>query len=210
MSRTMISPEVFWQVYSAKLSELKDKELVGKELRDKKNNGQEVYEAYCGAGSWTPFAMGAAENTCKEFGLATSREYYRLDLAGYTEKKKEGEIESKWWLNLAYEHENDRTWYAELCKLCYVAADLRVISTYHDFKDEEPVTERLGRYINNLGKEKIFRVPNTEWLFIFGPRRVNTDERKEHQFKVFTIDKELSIVPIMTGEKVQPGLWPEQ
>ncbi|GAI86287.1 unnamed protein product, partial [marine sediment metagenome] len=135
------------------------------------------------------------------------REYYRLDLAAYTEQKKKGENISNWWLNLAYEHENDRTWYSELCKLCYIAADLRVISTYHDFKKEEPVTERLGRYIDNLGKEKILRVPNSEWLFVFGPRRVNTDERKEHHFKAFTIDKELNIIPIMTGEKVQPGLW---
>ena len=82
-----------------------------------------------------------AEKTCKEFKIKTSREYYRIDLIGY--RREEPNVDCNWWLDVAYEHENEyNTWYNELCKLCYVAADLRVVSSYHDFS-KEPVEKKL-------------------------------------------------------------------
>lgn len=193
MSKILISPEAFWQVYSAKLNEIK----------------YNAYSDYRGDGSWTPRAIGAAKAACKEFGLDTSEEYYRVDLIGWTQQRDKTDKNTlyKWQLNIAYEHENSKRWDDELCKLCYVAADLRVISAYYDFTKKETIIENLSKHLENLGKEKIFRVQDSKWLFVFGPRLINIDESKEHQFKAFTIDKELSIVQIMTGEKVQPGLW---
>ena len=200
MSKIMISPEVFWQVYSAKLNELECKKF------EVNNKSISVY--LCDS-QWTPHVMGAAEAACKEFGLQTQNEYYRVDLMGWTQQRDETDSNAlhKWDLNIAYEHENGKRWDDELCKLCYVAADLKVISAYHDFAKKETIIDYLSKCLENLGKEKIFRVPDSKWLFVFGPRQVDTEERKEHKFKAFAVDKELNIVPIMTGEKVQPGLW---
>lgn len=55
MSRIIISPEVFWQVYSAKLNELNKVKVDDKCVSAK--------QAYCGVGSWTPFVMSVAEAT---------------------------------------------------------------------------------------------------------------------------------------------------
>ena len=115
-------------------------------------------------------------------------------------------MDGNWWLDVAYEHENDDTWWSELCKLCYVAADLRVISTYYDFNNtEKPVEKKLKEYLNKLEGEKIFRVPNSKWLFVFGPRSVCADK----PFKAFTIDEKLTIIPINGGEEVVPTNWPK-
>lgn len=153
--------------------------------------------------------MKVAKETCKKLGLETSKEYYRVDLVGY--RREEPEVEGNWWLDVAYEHENADTWWGELCKLCYVAADLRVISSYYklgraDKSAEETIEDKLRGYLGQLGKEKIFRIPNSQWLFVFGPRLVCAAE----PFRAFTIDDELSIRPLPGGERVVPQDWKRQ
>ena len=96
----------------------------------------------------------------------------------------------------------------ELCKLCYVAADLRVISSYYklggaEISAEPTIEDKLRGYLERLGKEKIFRVPNSQWLFIFGPRLVCTD----HPFMAFTIDDELNLSSVPGGDRVVPEDW---
>ena len=109
---------------------------------------------------------------------------------------------------MAYEHENDDTWWEELCKLCYVAADLRVISSYYKIGSaersaEQTIEDKLRGYLERLGKEKIFRVPNGQWLFVFGQRLDCADK----PFMAFTIDEELSISRVPGGKQVVPKDW---
>lgn len=178
----IVEPESFWQEYSARLNQAGN------------------WNAYQNSPTWTPEVMRVAEETCKEFGLKTSREDYRVDLIGW--RREEPDVTDNWWLDIAYEHENDDTWYRELCKLCYVAADLRVISSYHDFS-KEPIEKKLKGYLDRLGEEKILRVPDSKWLFVFGPRLVCA----EQPFKAFTIDEKLTVIPISGGEEVVPQRW---
>ena len=122
--------------------------------------------------------------------------------------RDEPKEKGNWWLDVAYEHENRDTWWSELCKLCYVAADLRVISSYYklggaEISAEQIVENKLRDYLERLGKEKIFRVPNGQWLFVFGPRLVCTDQ----PFMAFTIDEELSIRRVPGGKQVVPEDW---
>jgi len=176
----ILEPENFWQEYSSQLNQARN------------------WDAYQNDTDWTKKVLCIAEKTCEKFGLETSKEYYKIDLIGYRQNKK-----SNWWLDIAYEHENryDR-WREELCKLCYVAADLRVISSYHDFS-KEPVEKKLKDYLDRLGKEKILRVPDSKWLFVFGPRLVCEDQ----PFKAFTIDEKLTVIPVSGGEEVVPKRW---
>jgi hypothetical protein len=186
--KRVVSAEGFWEVYSAKLSE------------------QGNWEAYKNDTSWTRVVMKVAKETCEKLGLEPSKEYYKVDLIGY--RWGEPEVEGNWWLDVAYEHENKDTWWSELCKLCYVAADLRVISSYYKLGGAErsakpTIEDKLRGYLGQLGKEKIFRVPNSQWLFVFGPRLVCADQ----PFRAFTIDDELNISPVPGGERVVPEDW---
>jgi len=178
----ILEPESFWQKYSSQL------------------NKAENLDAYKNNSEWTTEVMLVAEETCKKFKIETSREYYRVDLIGW--RREEPDVTDNWWLDIAYEHENDETWHSELCKLCYVAADLRVISSYHDFS-KEPVEKKLKGYLDRLGKEKILRVPDSKWLFVFGPR----SGCAEQPFRAFTIDEKLTVIPISSGEEVVPWRW---
>ena len=143
--------------------------------------------------------------TCTELGFETSYEDYRVDIIGY--RRDEPERYGNWWLDVAYEHENRYTWWDELCKLCYVAADLRVISSYYNLANKEHKVEDIIReYLKILGKDKMFRITNSEWLFIFGPRLVCTDQ----PFMAFTIDERLNVIPFTGGERVIPEEWKKQ
>jgi len=59
-----ITPEVFWELYSKKLSLIDD------------------WTPYRSASSWTPIAVGVAREICEEepFNLKTQKEYFRLVL----------------------------------------------------------------------------------------------------------------------------------
>ena len=184
----VLSAKRFWDVYSAKLNERGNWE-------DYKDNTR-----------WTTAVIDVAMETCKKLGIEASKEDYRVDLIGYRREKPEEK--GNWWLDVAYEHENDDTWWGELCKLCYVAADLRVISSYYklagaDKSAEETIEDKLRGYLGRLGKEKIFRVPNSQWLFVFGPRLVCANK----PFRAFTMDDDLSIRPVGGGERVVPEDW---
>ena len=187
--KRVVSPERFWDIYSEKLNE----------------HGN--WEAYQNDTSWTSVIVKeVAKETCEELDLKTSKEYYRVDLIGY--RWEESKVKGNWWLDVAYEHENDDTWWEELCKLCYVAADLRVISSYYKIGSaersaEQTIEDKLRGYLERLGEEKIFRVPNGQWLFVFGPRLVCADQ----PFMAFTIDEELSISRVHGGKQVVPEDW---
>ncbi len=190
MDRIM-EPETFWQAYSARLNQARN------------------WDAYQNDTTWTKVVMEIAKKaymeiakkTCEQPKLGTHKEYYRIDMIGY--RQEEPGVDGNWWFDVAYEHENRDTWNEELCKLCYVAADLRVVSSY--YTKEQPIEEKLKECLDNLGKEKILRVPNSnsKWLFVFGPRLCCTDR----PFKAFTIDEKLSVIPVTGSEEVIPDRW---
>lgn len=182
----VVTAKGFWDVYSKKL------------------NAEGNWEAYQNDGNWTPVVTEIACQTCKDLGLETLLEYYKVDVIGYRRDKPEKD--GNWWLDVAYEHENRNTWWEELCKLCYVATDLRVISSYYNLGNEgKTVEDRTKEYLGVLKKEKICRIPNSEWLFVFGPTLVCP----EQPFRAFTVDEKLSVIPVDGGVRVVPKEWKE-
>lgn len=185
----VITAKKFWDIYSSELNK----------------NTKGKWDAYHNDTSWTSVIKQIAINTCRELKLQPSTEYYRVDVIGY--RWEEPQIKGNWWLDVAYEHENSDNWWDELCKLCYVAADLRVISSYYKLGAEvQSVEDKIREYLERLGKEKIFRVTNSEWLFVFGPRLVSADQ----PFRAFTVDDQLSVIPVTGGERVVPEEWKKQ
>lgn len=197
-----LTPVRFWELYSEKLKE------AGKRPK--------TYKAYQHSPKWTEVVLPIAEevirymlNDVPEHGdFKVDSEYFKIDLIGYTTKWSEVKEKGKkrqhdWKLKIAYEHENSNKWDDELCKLCHIVADLRVISSYYNLGQEETIKDLLQDRIEKLGIWRIHRVPNSSWLFVFGPCWAC----KEKQFRAFTIDSELKVVEITGDKKVIPVMW---
>ena len=193
-----LTPTMFWELYSEKLNEAG------------------TYQAYQHSSEWSPVVIEMAKKVIvdmlgdipDEGDCKVDSEYFRIDLIGYTtkwEQKRKGEKKQHdWKLKIAYEHENDANkWDDELCKLCHIVADLRVVSSCYDFRKKKKIEELLQDMINKLDMWRIHRVPNSHWLFVFGPCWVC----KEKPFRAFTIDSELKVVEITGDKKVIPGEW---
>ncbi len=197
-----LTPERFWQLYADKLNE--------------RSKDAETYKAYQDSTKWTELIMKVAEGVIRDMlgdlpddgQPKVDSTLFNIDLNGYTTKwfepRQKGEKrQHDWKLKIAYEHENTDTWHDELCKLCHIVADLRVISSYYDFGKKKKIEELLQDMINKLGIWRMHRVPNSRWLFVFGPCRVC----EEKPFRAFTIDSELKVVEITGDKKVIPGEW---
>ena len=192
MEAEKITPEAFWKLYSERLSNLSSEE----------------WKAYKNDKQWTKVALSAAEKVCRKMGTAiskdkpidirTQKEYLRLDLIAYTRRKK-----FDWDIRIAFEHENDRNmWPDELCKLCHVVADLRVLTSYHRFEKDGPVEAKLEAKLEVLGEERVNRIKDSDWLFIFGPSEIYT-----HRFEAFRLDKGLRVERITnSGIEVVPNV----
>jgi hypothetical protein len=128
-----------------------------------------------------PFSIGVREPSV----LKISREYFRIDVIGETSV---GDCD--WTLEVAYEHENsDRNrWIQEFCKLTHVVAALRVIAGYFDPGHGEPMESFLQRRVNQMESRnrRVTRVPDSQWLFILGPKRRATE--RGDRFHAFTLD----------------------
>ena len=145
----VITPAEFWKAYKAELL---------------KRASAEAKKAYHSDFDWTPYAMNAAASAMGSLGLKTQSEYFRLDAIGYESHKKHD-----WTLRVAFEHENRDHWTDELCKLCHIVADLRVLVSYWDFKNSREKVEARVENCLKIIESRIARNPG-KWLFIFGPR----------------------------------------
>ena len=140
-------------------------------------------------------------NTHKDYDPWVSKEYYRVDVTGfytaYLRNQKKGQ--SEWTPEIALEHENKHDWDEELCKLCYLCANLKVIISYYKGDIEKLLTERLIK----LGKEKIFIYPKSKWLFVFGP---SGKKNYGKPFRAFRIDESITPLKLEISEPIIPEL----
>lgn len=86
-------------------------------------------------------------------GLKVGTEYYRIDVIGYTDRKKDFENYDKpkdlnyhlWELNVAVEHENNPAdWTDELTKLLYIDCPLKVLIGYNYWNKREECNDELS------------------------------------------------------------------
>lgn len=117
---------------------------------------------------WTEIAKAAAESVCRnQFALQTAREYFNLDVIGWSGSDYDYD------LRVAFEAEDSYAWEDELCKLAHIVSDLRVLVTYqgHRRRAEVILDELLTRHCN-----RVIRDCNCKWLFVFGPYYKNRSD----------------------------------
>lgn len=195
----------FWEIYS-------------KNINEKANNDPKFYNKYSDNKKWTKEITIIAKKSIKQLfpdieitgktKFQIDKEYFRVDLVGYLthweeeRKKKIPERQHIWHLKVAYEHENSEDWSDELCKLCYIAADLRIIHSYY-LNRKKGIKEQLQQYVNRLEKEDILnRIPNNNWLFIFGVMGEH-----DKPFQAFTLNESKKVELVEGGEEVIPSQW---
>ena len=196
-----ITPEVFWSLYS-------------KALNRYGRFGLYDLSRCKSMEPWTESITEITKETIKEWSkgdknVRTGKEYYRVDLVSwysYWDEQKEKDRQQMWDCLIAFEHENNKnSWDDELCKLCYIAADLRILFSYHDFSKPPSIKRLLKDRVDKLTAKRMNRVPNSSWLFIFGPW-----DKKNHgkAFQVFTLDG-MTVTEIgkNTGESVIVDKW---
>ena len=161
---------------------------------------------------WTDVAIAAARDTCRchglTYGLTTIKDeqpkeerLLRLDWAAF-EQAVPGE-DFNWHLRVAFEHENCQKrnqWHDELCKLCHVVADLRVLAAY--FRRWDGFEEELQHRID-LMAERMTRVRDSEWLFIFGPRDSSQRRMRDIVWVAYSLDDQMQLLKL-------PDNWPFQ
>lgn len=144
---------------------------------------------------WTKVAIEAAKAVCMNAGLKTNNELH-LDTMGY--EQRQAGVDFNWDLRVAFEHENTNSWRDELCKLCHVVADLRVLVGY--FTVREQLDKRLQERID-LMDGRMSRVTNSQWLFIFGP---SESERDPAPWVAYTLDDRLRLVKLPDNDPFNP------
>lgn len=195
-----LTPENFWNLYASALN------IAG--------NHSGVYNAYKQNKPWTRHIMEVTkkviisvyENDGGHPRWKTQTQYFNIDMIGYLTNWEHPENNKKqhdWEIKIAYEHENNhQRWHDELCKLCHIVADLRIISSFHNFHAGPKIKDILQERIERLGNAKLNRVPDSSWLFIFGPRIHHKDK-----FRAFSIDSNFKIYEIQNSEEVVPKNW---
>lgn len=118
-------------------------------------------------------------------------EYLNLDLVGYDRIDYAGDASNNWRIRVALEHENDKSWRYELCKLCDVVANLRVLVYYTSAETVASLQKELDDAMQRL-EGHAMRVTNCDWLFIVGP----LEGSNVHEFCAFTLDCDQHVVPL--------------
>ncbi len=172
--------EEFWMAFHDRLNE-----------RDVRKEAEKKWKY---SKDYTEFIIGMMENMigAKDkggFGFETSKEYYRIDLTGWRQRRDE--IENKipenkdyafqpycWDLEIAIEHENnDRLWMDEIIKLLHINCPLRVVIGYVPKSiPKEPYLEYVSTAIT--GSKKALGMENGDFLVILGDSKVGDDGEK--------------------------------
>jgi hypothetical protein len=193
----ILTPEKFWGIYAETLNE----------KAKRYSNIYEIYRQH--PTKWTETIKEVAEDAIGEFlnsmkyappyKVIVDNEYFRIDVCGYI---KNYDKQYDWELKVAYEHENKTDWDGELCKLCHIVADLKVIHSYYNPKETLGICELLEKMVNGLGIQRIYGAPNSRWLFIFGAM-----DKPDIPHKAFTLDPKLKALDITGNHIILPENW---
>jgi hypothetical protein len=101
---------------------------------------------------------GVIANILENNGLEISKEYFRIDVSGWinrwteiAERAKSLKVKPHLWdLQVAVEHENDKTdWLDELVKLAHIRCPLKIVIGYNHC-DRRNVTDGVGNDVEKL------------------------------------------------------------
>lgn len=172
--------EEFWTEFSNRLNE-----------RDVRKEAEKKWKY---SKDYTEFIIAMMEKMIGSkdkggFGFETSKEYYRIDLTGWTQRRDE--IKNKfpenkdyafqpycWDLEIAIEHENnDKLWMDEIIKLLHINCPLRVVIGY------VPKSISQGEYLLYVSdaimdSKKASNMENGDFLLILGDSKVGGNGEK--------------------------------
>lgn len=121
----------------------------------------------------------------QNYSLKTEKEYFRIDMIGWTQKKtqlhnkcKKVNLNSHLWdLQAAVEHENNsKAWLDEVCKLAYIRCPLRIVIGY----GTENAEDKLSIANEILKDTKAFTDSDQEFAIILGERTDNFGKAKNN------------------------------
>ena len=140
---------------------------------------------------YTEFIIGMMEEMLCGAGFKTSKEYYRIDLTGWSQLRHKIESDAPknenydfqsylWDLDVAIEHENnDKLWMDEVIKLSHIACELRIVIGYVpvELKDEHiKYLDYVSNAINNNLKARDNM--NNDFLIILGDTKLKNGDKK--------------------------------
>ena len=155
-------------------------------------------------------AGGVIGQTIKEVfdnKIFIDREYYKIDMIGWTQHKTEIESDCEksnlkpycWNLKVAVEHENDSSeWLDEVCKLSFIKCPLRVVIGYGN----ENFDKKIEIVKDILTKNDAFSDDKQEFLIILGKTKKELLGKTKKELLGKT-KKELSKNP--TAEEIAKG-----
>ena len=158
---------------------------------------QEAIDKWNYCKDYTDFIIEKMEHIIGEkgAGFETSKEYYRIDLTGWTQKRSLilpslNKIKNKndynfqpylWDLEVAIEHENDdRLWMDEVIKLLHISCKLKIVIGYIPLQQKDRINEYLGFVSDSiaLGGKRIH--DDEQFLIILGFSKVSKDNRCQY------------------------------
>ena len=169
-----------------------------------KEDEARTVENYCYTKAWTDYLADKLEKILRdEFQLKTNREYFRIDMIGWSgckewedkennstyqkhvayKKYEKNSIlklnECNWNLEIAIEYENNsHDWMDEVIKLCHIKCGLKVLIAYSDMKSREQDEEKLklaAKHMKNLTYSR--PSANESFLIVLG----NCNNDREYQ-----------------------------
>lgn len=161
------------------------------------------WDDYHNSDEWTGRVTEIIVDLIKSYGLRWQKEYFRIDISGWSGRWKEIEKEAKsvglnphlWDLKIAVEHENDpKDWTDELVKLAHIRCPLKVIIGYApcDERDAGSEDRKLDFAANVLKKLDVFD-PHTreELLLILGnaaPKHKDSPDYETYGYRGYIYD----------------------
>ena len=172
-------------------------------------------EAWKNRDRFTKEIIPLIEKILKEHGYAEEhqREYYRIDVIGWYDRKQDLKKivkpenyplkEHFWELGVAIEHENDMLdWTDELVKLLYINCPLRIVIGYYPENAKEQLRQAL-EYASDV--VSLTNVQNTlirddqEYVLILGENHQNPEQLNKNTYSAYIYNNLLKkFVPLIS------------
>ena len=166
------------------------------EDENKKTTAIEKWHSYS---EYTKFILDELESILSTDKLDPSREYYRIDLIGYKDKRN-GETllipdykfkNYKWDLEIAIEHENSSyNWLDEIIKLLHINCPLRIVIGYIPIIQKENHARYFDAILKNISNLNAYKtLQDNAFLIIIGDSECGSDKRKFCHYTAYVFDK---------------------
>lgn len=181
-----MTAQEFWKQFSTILLKSKD----------------DAIKVWASSKEYTIFILGKIADFLKKQKFETSKEYYRIDLTGWTQLKgdkyklfADKAFENYLWdLEVAIEHENnDKSWMDEVVKLLHINCPLRVVIGYLPLKENDKQQQYLDEITTQIITTKavndLASLENGDFMIIIGDSKCDSDKNKYCNYQAYVFNK---------------------